>query len=192
MTIEERQGYQRWWRERSSRFESRPSDANELGTASTVSNLLRVSKLVSNEAVTVFYSINKFRFPIFPHPIVPELPSQFSPHLRRAFLSFELRLNIPVEEAATYINNMARKVAESGAMLETFTLILWKTYDGNQRAGEIEARTVLQQAMSSGFLETRKAMARANGTLSSVNGPSLSPGWLWRLLDRPVRREGMW
>jgi len=192
MTIPERQRYRHWWRNRSNELQGRPAYANELDTASRDLSILRVSKLISNEALPIFYSINKFRFPVFSHPVVPELPPHFLQCIRRVFLSFELLLNIPINEAASYITDMTRYMANSGAKLETFTLILWMRSDHYiEGAGEIEAREILREAMSSGFLELRQAMATASGTLSTVNGPSLYPGWLGRSLDRPVRREGM-
>ena len=125
MSTEDKAQYQRWWLDNMSESGMSPFVKNKLGTGSTVFTLLYTSRLISHEAIPVFYSINKFRFLIFSYPIVTELPSQLSHHIKRLFLPFELHVHVPDHEAASYITKMARKIATSGASLETFTLIFW-------------------------------------------------------------------
>ena len=165
--------------------------------------VLRVNRFISSEALGIFYSMNKFRFPAvlsdrfwskpnqhsWPVALIPASSQAF---LRRVFVACGIVYDGSSKDQISNLVKLTKRIAASNLRLETFTVKFWEHHrnvnDRNDPRTKVLA--ILDEANKLGFSDARKRMADEKGTLSIVMGPSPCPVRTSQFIERPIHRSG--
>jgi len=165
--------------------------------------VLRVNRLISSEALEIFYSVDKFRFPavlsdrfwskpnqhLWPIALIPAGSQAF---LRRTFVACEIVYGGSSEDQASNIVELTKRIAASNLRLQTFTVKFWEPYNKDTDRNNLRTKVlaILNDANKLRFSDARKGMADEKGTLSTVMGPSPCPVRASQLIERPIHKSG--
>lgn len=162
-----------------------------------------VNRLISSEALGIFYSVNKFRFPAVLSECFWSKPNQHSwpvalisassqAFLQRVFVAYEIVYDGSSEDQISNLVKLTKRMAASNLRLETFTVKFWEPHDKANHLNDPRTKVlaILGEANRLGFSDARKKMAGEKGTLSIVMGPSPCPVRTSQLIERPIHKSG--